>query len=129
MRRAARRCGSTTLNFSGDVRALAGSIRGEGSFTLLGARTPYRISSGQSNDGKGTRVHFTADPGERPLLADLDGTLMFENTVPKFEGALMLARPADVKSSDDSLPWKLSSRVKASPSSAAFEQVEAALRS
>ncbi|MES2602948.1 MAG: AsmA-like C-terminal region-containing protein [Pseudomonadota bacterium] len=114
------------LKFSGDVRALAGSIRGEGSFTLLGARTPYRISSGQSNDGKGTRVHFTAEPGERPLLADLDGTLTFENTVPRFEGALMLARPADVKPTDDRLPWKLSSRVKASPVSATFEQVEAA---
>jgi len=114
------------LTFSGDVRALAGSMRGEGSFMLLGARTPYRISSGQSSDGKGTRVHFTSEPDERPLLADLDGTLMFENTVPKFEGALTLARPADAKSTDGSLPWKLSSRVKASPSSAAFEQVEAA---
>lgn len=114
------------LKFSGDVRALAGSMRGEGAFTLLGARTPFRISSGQSNDGRGTRVHFTAEPGERPLLADLDGTLMFENAVPRFEGALMLARPADVKSTDGSLPWKLSSRVKANPSSAAFEQAEAA---
>jgi len=114
------------LKFSGDVRALASSMRGEGSFTLLGARTPYRISSGQSNDGKGTRVHFTAEPGERPLLADLDGTLIFDNTVPKFEGSLTLARPADVKSIDGSQRWKLSSRVKANPRSAAFEQVEAA---
>ncbi|MDO8981574.1 MAG: AsmA-like C-terminal region-containing protein [Afipia sp.] len=114
------------LKFSGDVRALASSMRGEGSFTLLGARTPFRISSGQSNDGKGTRVHFTAEPGERPLLADLDGTLTFDNTVPKFEGALTLARPADVKSTEPGQIWKLSSRVKANPSSAAFEQVEAA---
>lgn len=114
------------LKFSGDVRALAGSMRGEGSFTLLGARTPFRISSGQSGDGKGTRVHFIAEPGERPLLADLDGTLTFDNAVPKFEGALTLARPADVKSTEPGQPWKLSSRVKASPSSAAFEQVEAA---
>lgn len=114
------------LKFSGDVRALASSMRGEGSFTLLGAQTPFRISSGQSNDGKGTRVHFTAEPGERPLLADLDGTLTFDNTVPKFEGALILARPADVRSTEPGQTWKLSSRVKANPSSAAFEQVEVA---
>ncbi|HEX7884318.1 MAG TPA: AsmA family protein, partial [Afipia sp.] len=114
------------LKFSGDVRALASSLRGDGSFTLLGARTPFRISSGQSNDGKGTRVHFTAEPGERPLLADLDGTLTFDSAVPTFEGALILARPADAKFTEPGQPWKLSSRVKAHPSSAAFEQVEAA---
>ena len=114
------------LKFSGDVRALAGSLRGDGSFTLLGARTPFRISSGQTGDGKGTRVHFTAEPGERPLLADLDGTLTFDNTVPKFEGAFTLARLADAKSSASTQTWKLVSRLKANPSSAVFEQVEAA---
>jgi len=114
------------LKFSGDMRALASSMRGEGSFTLLGAQTPFRMSSGPSSDGKGTRVHFTAEPGKRPLLADLDGTLSFDNSVPSFEGVLMLARPADVKSTEPGYPWKLSSRVKANPSSAAFEQIEAA---
>lgn len=112
--------------FSGDVRGVAGSLRGEGSFTLLGARTPFRISSGQTNDGKGTRVRFIADSGERPLSADLDGVLTFDNAVPKFEGGLTLARPADAKSAEPGQPWRLTSRVKANPSSASFEQVEAA---
>lgn len=114
------------VTFSGDVRGLAGSLRGEGSFTLLGARTPFRISSGQTSDGKGTRVRFIADPGERPLLADLDGVLSFDNLVPKFEGGLTLARPADAKSAEPGQPWRLTSRVKANPSSANLEQVEAA---
>ncbi|WP_024576338.1 MULTISPECIES: AsmA-like C-terminal region-containing protein [unclassified Afipia] len=114
------------LKFSGDVRALASSLRGDGSFTLLGARTPFRISSGQSSDGKGTRVRFVVEPGERPLLADLDGVLTFDSAVPIFEGGLTLARPADAKSTESGQPWRLTSRVKASPSSAAFEQVEAA---
>lgn len=113
------------LKFSGDVRALASSLRGDGSFTLLGARTPFRISSGQSGDGKGTRVRFVAEPGERPLLADLDGVLTFDNAVPGFEGGLTLARPADAKSSEPGQPWRITSRIKASPSSATFEQVEA----
>lgn len=114
------------LKFSGDVRALASSLRGDGSFTLLGARTPFRISSGQSSDGKGTRVRFVAEPGERPLLADLDGVLTFDNAVPNFEGGLTLARPSDAKSALPGQPWRITSRVKASPSSATFEQVEAA---
>lgn len=114
------------LVFSGDVRGAAGSLRGDGSFALLGARTPFRISSGQTSDGKGTRVRFIADPGERPLSADLDGVLTFDDAVPKFEGALTLARPADAKAPEAGVPWRLSSRVKANPSSATFEQVETA---
>ncbi|WP_425990332.1 AsmA family protein [Afipia sp. DC4300-2b1] len=114
------------LKFSGDVRALASSLRGDGSFTLLGARTPFRISSGQSSDGKGTRVRFITEPGERPLLADLDGVLTFDNAVPNFEGGLTLARPSDAKSAVPGQPWRMTSRVKASPSLATFEQVEAA---
>lgn len=113
------------FKFSGDVRGAAGSARGEGSFTLLGARTPFRLSFGQSADGKGTRVRFITDPGERPLSTDLDGVVTFENSVPKFEGGLTLARPADTKSSEPGHSWRLTSRVKANPSSATFEQVEA----
>ena len=112
------------LKFSGDVRAQAGAMRGEGSFTLLGARTPFRVSSGQSADGKGTRVRFITDPGERPLLTDLDGVLSFDGGAPKFDGGLTLARPADAKPAAQ--PWRITSRVKANPASATFEQVEAA---
>jgi len=114
------------LKFSGDMRAIASSMRGDGYFSLLGARTPFRISTGQSNDGKGTRVHVTLDPGVRPLMADLDGTLTFDTAVPNFDGALVLAQAGDAKPAEQGPPWKISSRVKANPSSAAFDQVEAA---
>src|SRR6201996_6606101 len=50
------------IAFSGDVRSLAGALRGDGHFVLAGTRYPYRVSSGQSPDGKGTRVHLTIDP-------------------------------------------------------------------
>ena len=43
--------GTLELNdiaFSGDVRSLAGSVRGDGNFTLSGTRYPFRVSSGQS---------------------------------------------------------------------------------
>ena len=35
------------IAFSGDVRSLAGSLRGDGSFTSGGTRYPFRVSSGQ----------------------------------------------------------------------------------
>src|SRR5258708_31936060 len=92
--------GTIELNdiaFSGDVRSLAGSVRGDGNFILSGARYPFRVSSGQSVDGSGTRVHLNIDPGTRGFSADLDGVLSFETRAPRFEGALVLAVPAGLK--------------------------------
>jgi large subunit ribosomal protein L24 len=113
------------LQFSGDVRALAGVLRGEGAVTLAGARTPFRISTGQTGDGRGTRLRLSLDPGERPLAADFDGVLAFDAAAPAFEGALTLARPA-AGGTDAALPWRLTSRLKMIPAGATFEQIEAA---
>ena len=64
---------------------------------LAGTRYPFRISSGQTPDGNGTRVHLNIDPGERALAADLEGVLAFEAQAPRFEGAVSLAMPAGQK--------------------------------
>jgi large subunit ribosomal protein L24 len=125
--------GTLELNdivFSGDVRSLAGSVRGDGNFSISGTRYPFRVSSGQTQDGSGTRVHLNVDPGERPLLVDLEGVLSFESRAPRFEGALTLAAPPaakarEAKGSDTSpTPWKISAKVKADPAGAKLEQVE-----
>ena len=92
--------GTLELNdiaFSGDVRSLAGSIRGDGNFMLEGVRYPFRVSSGQTQDGNGTRVHLNIDPGQRALALDLDGVLNFEQRAPRFEGTATLAAPASAK--------------------------------
>jgi large subunit ribosomal protein L24 len=89
--------GTVELNdiaFSGDVRSLAGSVRGDGNFMLSGNRYPFRVSSGQTADGNGTRVHLNIDPGARALSADLDGVLSFEARAPRFEGTMVLAAHA-----------------------------------
>ena len=85
------------IAFSGDVRSLAGSLRGDGSFTSGGTRYPFRVSSGQLADGGGTRVHLNIDPGERALSADLDGVLSFEARAPRFEGAVDARRAGVAK--------------------------------
>ena len=115
------------IAFGGDVRSLAGSLRGDGNFMLAGVRYPFRVSSGQSADGNATRVHLNIDPGARALSADLDGTLAFEARTPRFEGAIVLAVPPGLKADGDVpiTPWRIAARVKADPAAARLEQVEA----
>ncbi|MBR0960336.1 AsmA family protein [Bradyrhizobium japonicum] len=114
------------IAFSGDVRSLAGSVRGDGSFTAGGVRYPFRVSSGPSADGSATRLHLNIDPGERAILADLEGVLAFDNRQPKFDGALTLAVPATKKAGEAGpTPWKLATRLKADPAGAKFDQIDA----
>jgi uncharacterized protein involved in outer membrane biogenesis len=129
--------GTLELNdiaFSGDVRSLAGSVRGDGNFVLSGVRYPFRVSSGQGADGNGTRVHLNIDPGERALSVDLDGVLSFEARAPRFDGAVTLAASAGPKTTGltttnagnevSPTPWRISARIKAEPASAQLEQLE-----
>ncbi|PIT05555.1 membrane protein [Bradyrhizobium nitroreducens] len=114
------------IAFSGDVRSLAGSVRGDGGFTANGVRYPFRVSSGPSADGNATRLHLNIDPGERAILADLEGVLAFDNRLPKFDGALTLAVPAVRKAGETGpTPWKLTTKLKADPAGAKFEQIDA----
>jgi large subunit ribosomal protein L24 len=115
------------IAFSGDVRSLAGAIRGDGNFMLSGIRYPFRISSGQGLDGNGTRVHLNIDPGQRALSADLDGVLSFEARAPRFDGAVTLAVPPGQKGAADDVPptpWRIAAKVKADTSAARLEAVE-----
>jgi uncharacterized protein involved in outer membrane biogenesis len=124
--------GTLELNdiaFSGDVRSLAGSVRGDGNFVLWGTRYPFRVSSGQTPDGAGTRVHLNLDPGVGALSADLDGVLNFEARAPRFEGALTLAASAGPRiqsagGNAPQTPWRITGKVKADPAAAKFEQLE-----
>lgn len=114
------------IAFSGDVRSLAGSVRGDGSFAAAGVRYPFRVSSGPSADGSATRLHLNIDPGERAILADLEGVLAFDNRLPKFDGALTLAVPAIKKAgATGPTPWKLTAKLKADPAGAKFDQIDA----
>ena len=116
------------IAFSGDVRSLAGSLRGDGSFTVSGARYPFRVSSGQNADGDGTRLHLVVDSSQRPVSADLDGILNFEGRVPHFEGAFTWTAAAAArgdKVAAPTQPWRISAKVKADHSLAKFAQIEA----
>jgi uncharacterized protein involved in outer membrane biogenesis len=129
--------GTLELNdiaFSGDVRLLAaGALRGDGNFTLAGTRYPFRVSSGQTQDGSGTRVHLNIDSGASALAIDLDGVLGFEARVPHFEGAVVFASAAENGANDSRArssatqrnPWRITAKLKADPAAAHLEQLEA----
>ncbi|MGF6306824.1 uncharacterized protein involved in outer membrane biogenesis [Bradyrhizobium sp. i1.8.4] len=112
------------IAFSGDVRSLAGAVRGDGNFMFDGNRYPFRISSGQSADGSGTRLHFNIDPGQRPVSADLDGILTFEARAPRFEGTVTLAGTAGQRGGSDMPPWRIAAKVRSDYSAARLDQVE-----
>jgi hypothetical protein len=112
------------IAFSGDVRSLAGSVRGDGNFMLSGTRYPFRVSSGQGPDGNGTRVHLNIDPGQRALLADLDGVLNFDSRSPRFEGTMTLVAPPGQKDRGNDPPWRIAAKVKTDYSAARLEQIE-----
>src|SRR3954454_755328 len=92
--------------FSGDVRSLAGSLRGDGAVSVQSARYPFRVSSSQDKDSNGLRVHLNLDQGERPVIADVEGLISFPNHSPRFEGALTLSSPPQEQGADKDKPAK-----------------------
>lgn len=114
------------IAFSGDVRSLAaGAMRGDGNFTRAATRYPFRISSGQTGDGNGTRLRLVVDASEKSPGIDLDGILSFDNRTPSFDGAMTIANVAS--KADNNLshaPWRIVGKVKADPSQAQFETID-----
>jgi large subunit ribosomal protein L24 len=115
------------IAFSGDVRSLAGSLRGDGNVTVAGTRYPFRISSGQTPDGGGVRVHLGIDATERTPSSDFDGLFSLAERVPHFEGTMTLSTAVVPGGKDSDAPqsWRISAKVKADPAAARLEQIEA----
>ncbi len=114
------------LWFNGEVRALPGPFRGEGAFVMDGGLYGYRISSARP-EASGARLKFTLDPADRPFLAEVEGLVTREAGAPRFEGQATIARrnaPVKGDKVPPAEPWKITSRVKANPAAALFEQVE-----
>lgn len=115
------------LWFGGEVRSLAGAFKGEGAFVFDGDLYGYRISASRSDDGD-ARIKLSLEPTDRPLLGEGEGTLSFAQGVPRFEGTLALARPAGAALAGGKTamndPWRITSRVTATPAAGLLEQIE-----
>ena len=118
------------IAFSGDVRSLAGSVRGDGNFSVGGTRYPFRVSTGVTPAG-GTRVHFNVDSEGQSFSAEVDGVLDFIARVPRFDGTLSMTAPAaeaqKTSAGQDAAgagAWRLQARVKADPAAAWLDQLD-----
>jgi AsmA family/AsmA-like C-terminal region len=115
------------LSFRGDLRALIGPFRGEGGFIARGERYAYRISAGRFGDD-GIRLRIALDAADRPLAVEADGLVALERGAPRFDGSVTLARIAGLARSGGQTvlnePWRVSSRVKATRTTALLDQIE-----
>jgi hypothetical protein len=104
------------LDFSGDVRALGGNLRGTGGFLLQGVRQPFRLVLSKAGEGEATRLRLDLDSAQAGAMSSsLDGALTFDKRVPHFEGALTLAAAPET-------PWRIVARTTFDPSGATFTQ-------
>ncbi|HKA74178.1 MAG TPA: AsmA family protein [Xanthobacteraceae bacterium] len=115
------------LWFNGDMRSLAGPFKGEGGFMAGAEHYGYRIAAGRLGDD-GLKLKFNLDPSDRPLAVEADGMLRLDRGAPRFEGALVVGRPAGVVLARGRAvatdAWRASSRVKLAPSGGLLEQIE-----
>ena len=114
------------LWFKGDMRSLLGPVRGEGAFVAAGELYGYHVAGGRADGGM--RLRLSLDRSDRPLSIETDGTLWVEGSRPRYEGTLTLAGPAGLALANGATiakdPWRVTSRVKATPAGALFEQVD-----
>ena len=116
------------LGFTGDVRSLLGPFKGDGSFASSGQLYGYHLAGSRRGDDGGMRLRLEIDPSDRPLTIETDGTFWAEHEHPRYEGSLVLARPAGFALSNGTAvanePWRATSRIKATPAAALLEQLD-----
>lgn len=114
--------------FKGDLRSLLGPAKGEGGFIAAGERYGYRLAASRVGDDGSVKLRIGLDPADRPLAIEADGALRLEENSPRFDGTLTLSRPAAVAGADGrgtvAVPWRATTKVKAAPTHALFEQLE-----
>jgi large subunit ribosomal protein L24 len=112
--------------FNGDVRSLAGPLKGEGGFIVGGERYGYRLATGRMGED-GLKIKLNVDPSERAAV-EADGMLRIAAGVPEFDGTLAIGRPAGVVLARgravSSEAWRLSSRAKLAPGGGLLDQIE-----
>ncbi|HZD61304.1 MAG TPA: AsmA family protein [Xanthobacteraceae bacterium] len=116
------------VEFHGELRSLAGPVKGDGSFVVAGQQYPYSVSTGRIAGDGGVKVRLAVNPVDLPLTTEADLTISIERGAPRFEGSIQVARavgraPAGAPSLIiDS--WRVTSRVKGDSTAALLDQIE-----
>jgi uncharacterized protein involved in outer membrane biogenesis len=116
------------LQFNGELRSLAGPVKGDGAFVVGGHRHPYRVSVNRISEDGAVKVRLMVDSSDRPLTAEADVQVFVERGSPRFEGSISLARPVGrAPAGAQSLvvdSWRVSSRIKGDGTAAVLDQIE-----
>ena len=79
------------MEFHGELRSLAGPVKGDGSFVVAGQHYPYSVSTSRIADDGGVKVRVAVNPVDLPLTAEVDLTILIERGTPRFEGSIQVA--------------------------------------
>lgn len=113
--------------FNGDVRSLAGPLKGEGGFMSGGERYGYRLATGRTGED-GLKLKVNLDPSDRLVSVEADGMLRIDSGGPRFDGAVVIGRSAGVTLARGRAvsgePWRLSTRVKLAAAGGLLDQIE-----
>jgi large subunit ribosomal protein L24 len=125
------------VSFVGQVRSLDGPAKGEGSFTFDGRPFPYRLSISRVGDDGAAKVRLNLVPPDRRQSSgaealdhqrsiDVDGSVLLDHGVPRFEGTLQWVRRQNDKSTTEgaSEPWRLIGHLRLDSTAADFDQIE-----
>jgi large subunit ribosomal protein L24 len=115
-------------SFRGEARSLIGPFKGDGVMVVAGNEYAYRVSGNRRGEDGGVKLRVNLDAVDRPLAIEADATLWAGEAKPRYEGSVVLSRPAgQVLSSGKAVanvPWRASGRVRGTSEAALIEQVE-----
>ncbi|RAI32837.1 hypothetical protein CH338_23530, partial [Rhodoplanes elegans] len=116
-----------TVSFKGDLRSLAGPLRGEGAFVTGGRVYGVRVGAGRAAADGGVRLRLNVDPLDQPFAIETDGTLWLAGS-PRYDGNLALSRsagaPLGAAAGRPREPWRVAGKVEATPSRVRLAQGE-----
>ena len=129
MRRAASRLVLEKLEFKGELRSLAGPVKGEGSFVVAGQHYPYRIvREPRRRRRRRARCALNIDPIDRPLIADVDAVGLDRERHSALRGhrCNWRGRSAARRRRGRLIiePWRVTSQIKGDSTAAVLEQIE-----
>src|SRR5258708_24912380 len=82
------------LEFRGELRSLAGPVKGDGSFVVAGLHYPYRLTAGRIGDDGATKVRLAARSTSPPPLPRQNPSLTTPGRLSACSGSSPICPPA-----------------------------------
>lgn len=115
------------LAFKGELRSLAGPLRGDGQFAAQGSAYRFRLSTGRATE-RGVKLRLGLDVQDWPLTAETDGTLLLGDGRARYDGTLALSGPAGAVLADGRAvardPWRATAHLRADSREALIEDLD-----